>query len=86
MLLKNNQLFYKFQQLLIFIIHILLLYWILHLLSHAGELDTKAVILHFSGIGLYGALLIRGTAYWAKWHHLKSQTETTVAKNKNVTR
>lgn len=28
------------------------------------------VMLHFTGIAIYGASLIRGCAYWAKWHHL----------------
>ena len=67
----KKSLFYRFQQALIFVIHILLLWWIYWLLQNTGRLPTDHVLYHFTGIGIYGALLIRGCAAWAKYHHLK---------------
>ncbi|MDD0851538.1 hypothetical protein HBN50_00465 [Halobacteriovorax sp. GB3] len=67
----GSKLFYRFQQVLIFVIHIVLLYWMYYTLANAGTMTTIAVLLHFTGLSLYGALLIRGTAYWAKYHHEK---------------
>lgn len=69
-MLAGKPLSYKIQFVVIFIIHIVLLYWIYWLLQNTGILSTTAVMLHFTGIALYGAALIRGCAYWAKWHHL----------------
>lgn len=68
---QNKSVFYRIQQALIFIIHIVLLYWIYWLLQNTGNLSTTEVLSHFTGIGIYGALLIRGCAAWAKHHHLK---------------
>ena len=69
-MLAGKPISYKIQFVVIFVIHIALLYWIYWLLKSTGILSTTAVMLHFTGIALYGALLIRGCAYWAKWHHL----------------
>lgn len=67
----EKTIFYRFQQVLIFVIHIVLLYWIYWLLKNTGALSTTEVLSHFTGIGIYGGLLIRGCAAWAKYHHLK---------------
>lgn len=64
--------FYRFQQLLILIAHLLLLAWILYTLSEAGTLTTTEVLLHFLGMSVFGAILIRGTAAWARYHYIKS--------------
>ncbi|MFG1494674.1 hypothetical protein ABMA75_13985 [Halobacteriovorax sp. ZH4_bin.1] len=69
-MLAGKSISYKIQFVVIFIIHIALLYWIYWLLQNTGVLSTVSVMLHFTGIALYGALLIRGCAAWAKWHHL----------------
>ncbi|OIQ19842.1 MAG: hypothetical protein BM556_04990 [Bacteriovorax sp. MedPE-SWde] len=71
MKIKGKSLGYRAQQVIIFIIHILLLWWIYWLLQNTGNLTTEKVFIHFTGIGIYGALLIRGCAAWAKHHHLK---------------
>lgn len=69
--INGKSLSYRIQQVVIFVIHILLLWWIYWLLQNTGNLTTEKVLLHFTGIGTYGALLIRGCAAWAKYHHLK---------------
>ncbi|AYF45515.1 MULTISPECIES: hypothetical protein [unclassified Halobacteriovorax] len=69
-MLAGKPLSYKLQFVVIFIIHIALLYWIYWLLQNTGALSTMKVMAHFTGIAIYGALLIRGCAAWAKWHHL----------------
>lgn len=66
---------YRIQQALIFIIHIILLYWMYFTLANAGEMTMTTVILHFTGMSLYGALLIRGTAYWANYHYQKEKNK-----------
>ena len=53
----------KLQWAIIFIAHIILLYWIIHALSHSGEMTTLEAVLHFAGIGSYGALLITISAW-----------------------
>lgn len=68
---------YRIQQVIIFVIHIVLLYWMYFTLANAGEMTMMEVILHFAGMSIYGALLIRGTAYWANYHYQKE-------KNKNL--
>lgn len=63
--------FYRIQQLIIFILHLILLKWMYFTLSNAGALTTTEVFYHFIGMSIMGALLIRGTAYWAKHHYIK---------------
>ena len=67
---KKEKRFYRLQQLFIGIIHLALLYWILFTLREAGRMPLMHVMYHFIGMSIYGALLIRGTAFWAKRHHL----------------
>jgi hypothetical protein len=64
---------YRAQQVLIFLLHLVLLYWIYFLLGQAGTLSTKEVLYHFLGASIFGSLLIRGCAAWGKHHHLKNQ-------------
>ena len=61
-----NRIFYRIQQTLILLLHLILLGWIYHTLSEAGTMQVTEAFLHFLGMGLYGALLIFGTATWAK--------------------
>tara|TARA_B100000029_G_C17224008_1_gene832824 strand:- start:200 stop:346 length:147 start_codon:yes stop_codon:yes gene_type:complete len=42
-------------------------------LTEAGHLEFNEVLLHFLGMAIYGALLIRGCAYWGRHHWLKEQ-------------
>lgn len=69
---KRPSYFYRFQQLIILLAHLALLAWILYTLSEAGAMSTEAVLLHFTGMSIFGAVLIRGTAAWARHHYVKS--------------
>jgi len=69
---KRPSYFYRFQQLVILLAHFALLGWILYTLSEAGAMTTQAVLMHFIGMSVFGALLIRGTAAWARHHYVKS--------------
>lgn len=64
---------YRLQQLLILVAHLVLLKWILYVLNNGGLMQMQAVLLHFFGMSLYGAMLIRGTALWAKHRFIKEQ-------------
>jgi hypothetical protein len=70
LILKYN-LYYRGQQLIILILHLVLLKWMYFTLSNAGALNTTEVFYHFIGMSIMGGLLIRGTAYWAKHHYIK---------------
>lgn len=67
---KQNA-FYRFQQLVILVLHLILLRWMFYTLSETGGMTTTIVFVHFAGMSIYGGLLIRGCAAWAKHHHLK---------------
>ncbi len=51
---------------IIIILHFIYLAWILYILSNAGTLTTEKLIIHFIGMALFGAFLIRGTAFIVK--------------------
>lgn len=61
---------YRLQQAFVTIIHFVLLGWIWYTLQNAGGMDTTTVMIHFTGMSILGAVLIRGTAWWARRHHL----------------
>ena len=63
---------YRFQQIIIFFIHIVLLWWIMYVLQNSGQFTIEKTIVHFFGLSLLGAGLIFGTAKWAMYHHLKN--------------
>ncbi len=58
-------------QLAILIAHLVLLQWILYTLYEGGILPFKTLMLHFLGISIYGAILIRTCAYIYKRQYLK---------------
>ena len=58
-------------QLVILIAHLVLLWWILYTLHEGGILPFKTLLLHFLGISVYGALLIRTCAWIYKRQYLK---------------
>lgn len=62
---------YRLQQLVILILHLILLRWMFYTLSHSGKMTMLTVMLHFIGMSLMGAGLIRGTAWWAQYHYMK---------------
>ncbi len=59
------------QQFVILILHFILLRWIWYTLNNAGAMTTTETLLHFTGIGTFGALLIFGCAKWAKRRYVK---------------
>ena len=73
--LKRQDWGYRFQQLIILLAHLLLLRWMIYTLSEAGLMTTQKVLLHFTGMAIYGGLLIRGTALWAKWRYQREQRQ-----------
>jgi hypothetical protein len=73
--ITKKNIFYRFQQLIILILHLILLNWMVYALTESGALSFNEVMLHFFGMSVYGGALIRGCAYWAKYHHLKSQPQ-----------
>jgi len=60
-------------QLIILIAHLILLQWILYTLYEGGVLPLTTVMLHFLGISVYGAVLIRTCAYIYKREFLEEQ-------------
>jgi uncharacterized BrkB/YihY/UPF0761 family membrane protein len=74
-LLTKNTLWYRFQQLIILILHFILLMWMYYTLSNSGRLSTTEVCYHFIGMSIMGAVLIRGCAFWARYYYLKEQKE-----------
>ena len=63
---------YRFQQFLILVAHLVLLWWIMFVLRNSGQFTVEKTIIHFFGLSLMGAGLIFGTAKWAKYHHLNN--------------
>ncbi len=56
---------------LIVIAHLVLLKWILFALNEGSLLPTEEMLMHFTGIGLYGAGLIRLCAWLAQRRYEK---------------
>lgn len=69
--ITRKNVFYRFQQLVILVLHLILLRWMYYTLTNSGRLSTEHVLYHFLGMSLFGALLIRGCAWWAQKHYLK---------------
>ena len=61
----------KIKLVIIFSAHILLLAWMFYALSEGGSMKTQEVLLHFLGMSIYGALLIRLSALSAKRDYQK---------------
>lgn len=74
-IVNKYNLFYRGQQLIILILHLILLKWMYFTLSNAGALSTTEVFYHFIGMSVMGGVLIRGTAFWAKYHYIKEIDE-----------
>lgn len=67
--LSKENIFYRFQQLIILVLHLILLKWMHYSLTELGMEQTQVVLLHFLGMSIYGAALIRGCAAWGKYRH-----------------
>ena len=63
-----ERLSYRLQQGVWLVLHLFLLYWIVHVLKESGSLSVLAVLLHFLGMGIFGSLLIWGCSRWARFH------------------
>lgn len=69
--ISQHNLWYRLQQVIIFVLHMILLKWMYFTLSNSGSLSSTDVFYHFIGMSIMGAVLIRGCAYWARYHYLK---------------
>jgi hypothetical protein len=69
--ITKENFWYRLQQLVILLLHLVLLRWMFYTLSNSGRLQMSEVFYHFIGMSLMGALLIRGSAYWARHHYIK---------------
>lgn len=69
--ITKQNIWYRTQQLIIFVLHLILLRWMFYVLSNSGRMQTLEVFYHFLGMSVMGALLIRGSAYWARHHYIK---------------
>lgn len=65
----------RLMQLLILVAHLALLQWILYTLYEGGVLPFKSLMLHFLGISVSGALLIRTCAFIYKRQYEKELQE-----------
>jgi hypothetical protein len=70
--ITKENIWYRIQQLIIFLLHLVLLKWMYYTLSNSGSLTITEVFYHFIGMSIMGALLIRGSAYWARHHYIKA--------------
>ncbi len=69
--ITKENLWYRIQQLIILVLHLVLLKWMFYTLTNSGSFSIAEVFYHFIGMSIMGALLIRGCAYWARYHYLK---------------
>ena len=67
--INKGNVFYRFQQLIVLVLHLILLQWMLYTLKESGTLPFTTVFFHFLGMSIFGGLLIFGTAKWAKRIH-----------------
>lgn len=58
-------------ELIILVVHLLLLRWIIYVLSEGGALPIEIVIMHFMGLAMSGALLIRFCAWLYRRQYLR---------------
>lgn len=75
-------LWYRFQQLIILVLHLILLKWMYFVLSNSGAFTIAEVMYNFVGMSIMGAVLIRGCAYWARYHYLKEINSKPAEENK----
>jgi len=78
--INKKNISYRFQQFIILVLHLILLYWMYYTLSESGSMETATVFYHFTGMSMMGAFLIRGTAYWAQYHFKKENPEFKIEK------
>jgi len=69
--ITKDNLWYRIQQFIILVLHLILLKWMYYTLTNSGSFSITEVLYHFIGMSIMGALLIRGCAFWARYHYLK---------------
>jgi len=79
-LITKKNIGYRIQQVFIFVLHIILLSWMYYTLANSGKMQMTEVFYHFIGLSIYGAILIRGCAYWGRYHYLKELKEIEASK------
>lgn len=73
--INKDNLGYRLQQLIILVLHLILLKWMHFALTELGTEQTSVVLVHFVGMSIYGAALIRGCAAWGKYRHRLDQVQ-----------
>ncbi|MCF8058794.1 MAG: hypothetical protein K9K67_05840 [Bacteriovoracaceae bacterium] len=68
-LLNKENISLRLQQLIILVLHLILLKWMYYTLAELGTEKTSIVLVHYIGMSIYGAALIRGCAAWGKYHY-----------------
>jgi len=69
--MSKAKVLYRLEQVLILVAHLALLKWILYVLYEGGTMSPTEILIHFVGMGAFGAALIRGTAYLGLRRHQK---------------
>jgi apolipoprotein N-acyltransferase len=69
--ITKQNIWYRTQQLIILVLHLILLRWMFYVLANSGRMPMTIVFYHFIGMSVMGAFLIRGSAYWARHHYVK---------------
>jgi sugar phosphate permease len=82
-LIAKYNLWYRFQQLIILVLHLILLKWMYYVLSNSGSFTMLEVCYHFIGMSIMGAVLIRGCAAWAKHHYKKELQQKRASADEN---
>jgi apolipoprotein N-acyltransferase len=75
---KSKKVLYRMEQVIIIVAHLALLKWIFYALYRGGELETSTLLVHFAGMALYGAFLIRICAWLAHRRFLIGQSSAKV--------
>jgi apolipoprotein N-acyltransferase len=78
--ITKENLQFRLIQLFILLAHLALLMWILYTLYEGGVLPFKTLLLHFLGISVAGALLIRFCAYIYQKAYEKEQLRKQIKK------
>ncbi len=82
--ITKENMWYRLQQLIILVLHLILLKWMYYTLTNSGRLSMTEVFYHFIGMSIMGACLIRGTAWWARHHYIK-EIKKDLVENKTET-
>jgi hypothetical protein len=78
--LTLKKIVYRSEQVLIVVAHLILLKWIFYCLYEGGTMEVSKLMLHFTGMAIFGAVLIRGTAYLVQRRYMKENNLTHIPK------